>query len=119
MCPAPHRIRLECDGVKITLSPGSYIIGRAGEAAVRVESPAVSRYHARILVDDATAMVEDLDSKNGTFVGNTRINRPTPLADGDTISLGRSTARLLVVIDRGSAEIERSKDHSSEATVNG
>ena len=34
------------------------------------------------------ATLEDLDSKNGTWVGENRVVGPTPLSDGDTIRLG-------------------------------
>ena len=67
---------------------GDNLIGRGGEAHIVIESPRVSRHHARITVTDAGVIVEDLGSKNGTFVGDRRIDRPTPLADGDELGIG-------------------------------
>ena len=46
------------------------MIGRGDDAAVLLESPTVSRHHARIRIANGVASIEDLDSKNGTFVGS-------------------------------------------------
>jgi len=48
----------------------------------------VSRRHARIVVDGGTATVEDLQSRNGTFVRGRAVNRATKLTDGDEIAFG-------------------------------
>lgn len=48
----------------------------------------VSRHHARILVTDGSASIEDLGSKNGTFVAKRIVREPTPLADGDEVGVG-------------------------------
>ena len=56
------------------------------------DSPTVSRQHARIVVRGATATIEDLGSKNGTFVGQARISGPIELQDGDVVRLGSATA---------------------------
>jgi pSer/pThr/pTyr-binding forkhead associated (FHA) protein len=48
----------------------------------------VSRRHARITVEGERAVLEDLDSKNGTRIGKTRIIAATPLTDGDVVHFG-------------------------------
>jgi pSer/pThr/pTyr-binding forkhead associated (FHA) protein len=48
----------------------------------------VSRHHARIVVDGTAARLEDLGSKNGTFLRNQRLEGSHPLRDGDAIRLG-------------------------------
>ena len=48
----------------------------------------MSRRHARILVIDGAASIEDLGSKNGTFVAKRIVHGPTPLADGDEVGVG-------------------------------
>lgn len=53
-----------------------------------IDAPGVSRHHARILLEPARAALEDLGSKNGTYVGERRITKPASLADGDQIRLG-------------------------------
>ena len=95
---APARLIWE-DSVFL-LQPGENVLGRSEEATVRIDAPGVSRRHARIVVTEDRATIEDLASKNGTFVGEPRLDRPTPLHDGDRIRLGR---QLLVFRRAGSA----------------
>jgi DNA-binding winged helix-turn-helix (wHTH) protein len=73
---------------KIALAPGENILGREGEGIVVVKSSTVSRRHARIVIDAKGAAVEDLRSKNGTFVNDRPVSEPAPLADGDQVRLG-------------------------------
>jgi DNA-binding winged helix-turn-helix (wHTH) protein len=70
------------------LVDGENVLGREGERASWFDSTSVSRRHARIVVADGRAMIEDLSSKNGTFVGDERVRTPVPLTDGDQIRLG-------------------------------
>jgi DNA-binding winged helix-turn-helix (wHTH) protein len=84
---APARLIWE-DAV-LLLSAGTNLLGRAEEATARVDAPGVSRRHARLVVTAEAATIEDLGSKNGTFVGERRISEATPLHDGDRIRLGR------------------------------
>ncbi len=78
---------------EVALSPGEHVLGRTQEVAVWIDSTGVSRRHARIVVDKAGARIEDLGSKNGTFVNGSRLSRPHRLTDGDEIRLG--PARIL------------------------
>jgi len=101
-------------GMETVLRHGENLIGRAPEAHIRIESPKVSRRHARITVDGDTAVVEDLGSKNGTFVGDSRIEEPTPLAHGDQLRLGQLAAVLSVAVaDHGSTITELSREIES------
>jgi DNA-binding winged helix-turn-helix (wHTH) protein len=70
------------------LVEGENILGRDGDAASWFDSTSVSRRHARIVIDTGRAVLEDLASKNGTFVGDERVRAPVALADGDRIRLG-------------------------------
>jgi len=72
----------------LTLGEGENVVGRASEADVRIGVPEVSRRHARIVVDGGAAVLEDLQSRNGTFVRGRPVSRPTKLADGDEIAFG-------------------------------
>jgi DNA-binding winged helix-turn-helix (wHTH) protein len=92
--------RLVWEDSVFLLQPGDNVLGRAEEATVRIDAPGVSRRHARIVVTDDRATIEDLASKNGTFVGERRLDGPTPLHDGDRVRLGR---QLLVFRCAGSA----------------
>lgn len=82
---------------EVALRPGENLLGRVDDGVAWIESPTVSRRHARIRVEGGRAILEDLGSKNGTFVRGERIDAPTPLAHGDVIRLGRVSMTLLVV----------------------
>jgi DNA-binding winged helix-turn-helix (wHTH) protein len=73
---------------RIALEPGATIIGRDPGAAVCLDDPSVSRRHARVVVSETGVTLEDLGSKNGTHLGETRVGAPLPLSDGDTVRIG-------------------------------
>ena len=64
------------------------VIGRAPEVDIRLDSPRVSRHHARVSLGDTGITIEDLGSRNGTFVNETRIEGPTLLQSGATLRIG-------------------------------
>jgi DNA-binding winged helix-turn-helix (wHTH) protein len=72
---------------QIPLADGENILGR-DEGAGPLASTSVSRRHARITIDGADAYLEDLGSKNGTFLRGRSVSGREMLADGDTIKLG-------------------------------
>jgi DNA-binding winged helix-turn-helix (wHTH) protein len=76
------------DTRQLPLAEGDNIVGRGIDATVWVDAPGVSRHHARIVVGRGKAMLEDLGSKNGTYVGGHRVTTPHRLADGDQVRLG-------------------------------
>lgn len=63
-------------------------IGRSPDNDLPVDNLAVSNHHARVYYEGARLVVEDLDSLNGTFVNDLRIERAT-LHDGDSIHVGK------------------------------
>lgn len=73
---------------QIALGEGENILGRAPDVGVWIDAPGVSRHHALIRLGASGAAVEDLGSKNGTYVRGQRITESRPLADGDQIRLG-------------------------------
>jgi DNA-binding winged helix-turn-helix (wHTH) protein len=73
---------------EVALMPGENIIGREGDGVILVKSSTVSRRHARILLEATGGVVEDLGSKNGTYVNDRRVEAPTRIADGDQIRIG-------------------------------
>ncbi len=90
----------------IPLAPGENVLGRDEEVAVRIDSPGVSRRHARIVVEKGRAVLEDLDSKNGTFLKEERLVGPGVLQDGDTFRLGRLLLVYRSAALRGSTRTE-------------
>jgi pSer/pThr/pTyr-binding forkhead associated (FHA) protein len=89
--------RLLLEDREVALQPGENLLGRVDDGVVWIEAPTVSRRHARILVEHDRAVIEDLGSKNGTFVRGKRISAPTLLAAGDVIGLGRVSMKLHAV----------------------
>ncbi len=76
------------------LKPGGNLVGRGSSADIRIDLSEVSRSHARIVVEGGTVTIEDLGSKNGTFVNGRRISGLHPLAEGDEVRLGSPAARF-------------------------
>jgi hypothetical protein len=89
---------LRTDGAVIELLEGANLIGRSADAVVRIDTSEVSRRHAVITVDGSVATIEDLGSKNGTFLRGRRLEAPTRLADADEIQIGVNVARFRVVV---------------------
>ena len=82
------QFRLTWEGGNVSLAEGENVLGRVPEAAAWIESASVSRRHARILVSEGKARLEDLGSKNGTFLNGRKITSAMALADADEIRLG-------------------------------
>jgi DNA-binding winged helix-turn-helix (wHTH) protein len=72
----------------LPLAEGENVIGRDPSCGVWLDQPGVSRRHARVLVTDDAAEIEDLGSTNGTFVSEVAIAGPHPLRDADIIQVG-------------------------------
>jgi DNA-binding winged helix-turn-helix (wHTH) protein len=88
--PADDRPRawLVWEDRTLPLAAGASVIGRDPGCAVWLDVPGVSRRHAQIVVDDASATIEDLSSKNGTFVGHDPVAAARTLVDGDRVRVG-------------------------------
>jgi len=79
---------------------GENLIGRGEEVALRIDADGVSRRHARIVEEGGRFTLEDLGSKNGTYLLERRLRGPTVLEDGNDFRLGR-TALVFSVPRRG------------------
>jgi two-component system cell cycle response regulator len=66
-------------------------LGRSPQAELRLDDDGISRNHARIRSETGKSWVEDLSSRNGTFVNGERITGGVELKDGDKIQVGRGT----------------------------
>jgi len=78
-------------GTMFRITRGDAVIGRSPTAAIRVVDDGVSRNHARIRHDSNGLFLEDLESRNGTYVNGARISESTTLREGDKIQVGRTT----------------------------
>jgi DNA-binding winged helix-turn-helix (wHTH) protein len=91
---------------EFALWEGEQIAGRDPDADLWLESPKVSRQHARISVRGASAMIEDLGSKNGTFVRGEQIHGATAIAPGDAVRIGPFTMVFSVASAFGPTETQ-------------
>jgi pSer/pThr/pTyr-binding forkhead associated (FHA) protein len=100
---------------------GKVIIGRAAEHQISLPADtAVSRDHARIMLDAGGCMVEDTESRNGTFISRSgrtvRVTGATLLLHGDVIIIGNSrlvfeAPELLVHPPDSAAEGDQGSTH--------
>jgi phosphoserine phosphatase RsbU/P len=70
------------------------VIGRSNDCEVPLDVAAVSRRHAAVSRADGRFFVEDLESRNGTFLNDQRIVDRTPLRDGDELLICGQTIRF-------------------------
>ena len=99
------KLWLVWQGRAIVLTNETNLIGRDPECAIWIDAPGVSRRHARIRVSDVdgrpNAVLEDLDSTNGTFVDGVRLTEPVQLKDGDAVGIGEATLTFRAWADEG------------------
>lgn len=81
-------------GRSIAVKRSKFLIGRADECDIRPLSEEVSRRHCAIIVGPDSVFVEDLGSRNGTFVNGERIAERTPVTDGDAVRVGSLELRV-------------------------
>jgi DNA-binding winged helix-turn-helix (wHTH) protein len=104
--PALLTARLLWGDRLIPLAAGASILGRDENVNVRIDAPSVSRRHARITIGGGgPPAIEDLGSKNGTWVGGVRLEgSQAPLKDGDALRLGKIELLFLDSKERGSTQ---------------
>lgn len=91
------RYVLSVEGREIDLSDGEATLGRSRTSTVRLEHESVSRSHALLTLNKGEAIVKDLNSSNGTYVGGKRISRETRLQNGDRIQIGAAVVDLRIL----------------------
>lgn len=89
----PHLIVLEGEGVGqvFRLVRPETIIGRSPGADIYIDSDTISRRHARLTLVGDQVTVEDLGSRNGTYVEMDQVKGPCVLHDGAHLAIGTST----------------------------
>jgi len=89
---------------EIAFDGGECLIGRASECRVSLASSTVSRNHARLRIGGGAATVEDLGSKNGTYVRGEKIAVPTPIANGEHFRVGSVDLVFRIVSSHSSTD---------------
>jgi hypothetical protein len=82
-----------CAGYAFTLA-GDCSIGRGSENDIVLSDSFVSTSHAAISFRNGTFWIEDLGSRNGSFVNGLRVDAMTQLRPGDQIAIGQVELRL-------------------------
>jgi DNA-binding winged helix-turn-helix (wHTH) protein len=72
----------------LPLVEGENVLGRDEAVGLRIDAPGISRRHALIRVRGGEATLEDLESKNGTYLRGRRLQGPVDLRDGELFVLG-------------------------------
>ena len=91
---AESTCRLLWRGESFDLPAGESLIGRDRGCAVHIDADSVSRQHARLRLSDGEASIEDLGSKNGTWVNGERIDGLAVLPDRTSFRLGSEIVRF-------------------------
>lgn len=79
------------DGLRKRTEGDQLTIGRKpGSDMVLPMDPLVSSRHGRIVLEDSTYWLEDLDSRNGTFLGDRKLNGRIPIGPGVSFQVGHT-----------------------------
>lgn len=104
---------LASTGARTDLEQGrTYVLGRGRDCDIVLEDLLSSRHHARITVGDTIA-ITDLESRNGTFVDDARIEGETPLPHGCRVRIGASVFLVSTaasaddLVDTGTVALEQ------------
>lgn len=83
-------------GEEFMLTEASNSIGRTEDNYILLSEDSISRNHAKIVNSNLNYFLVDLDSSNGTFVNNKRIQGQVPLHQGDLIRFGSDVSFVFV-----------------------
>ena len=81
-------------GTTITLTDAPVTLGRGNDCTLVLADDYASTHHARLVPGDSGWLVEDLGSTNGTYLGRSKVTRPTPVPLGTPIRIGKTTLEL-------------------------
>lgn len=76
------------------IQPGRSTIGRDIANAIIINDEQISKFHAAVIYEDSVVLIEDLESKNGVFVGGRRISDRTIVPNGCLIKLGSTILKF-------------------------
>ena len=81
-------------GTSLTLADAPITLGRADDSTLVITDDYASSKHARLVPGDGAWVLEDLGSTNGTYLGSAKVTRPTPVALGQQIRIGKTVLEL-------------------------
>ena len=80
----------------VPLPDGEHLIGRGEDCHIRSDSTRVSRHHALVRVTSERLLVEDLGSRNGTWLHGRRLAGTAELTTGDAVRVGPEVIRFVI-----------------------
>jgi DNA-binding winged helix-turn-helix (wHTH) protein len=86
--PGEFSFLLKWTSGRARLGEGAHVLGRDPDVEILLDGTGVSRRHALLTISEGSATIVDLGSKNGTFIGDQRVDGPRSLGDGDIITVG-------------------------------
>jgi pSer/pThr/pTyr-binding forkhead associated (FHA) protein len=95
------------DGRVIRIAVPEFVIGRGEQAHLRPSSELISRMHCSIKIAEGQVTVEDMGSRNGTFINEKQLTGPYVAKVGDVLRVGRLQFEIL--IDHVQAGIKKPK----------
>jgi ABC-type multidrug transport system ATPase subunit/pSer/pThr/pTyr-binding forkhead associated (FHA) protein len=104
-------------GREVELTQGELVIGRTAPAGLILLHQEISRRHSRVYYQDGKYILEDLGSKNGTYLNGSLVEGPHELQDGDEIQLGSEIK--LVFHQEQPATIQPKGDQSNHTMLEG
>jgi DNA-binding winged helix-turn-helix (wHTH) protein len=107
---ADFHCRVVWGDLDIALVEGENILGRDPSATVWIDLNSVSRRHARIVVRGGSATLEDLKSRNGTYLDDRPVEAPSRLSNGSRIKIGAAKLVFRCFRGLGSTQSETSSE---------
>ncbi len=107
-------LRLKLGFRVLLLSPGSITIGRKQSCDLVLDDPQASRVHARVIVGEQSAAIQDMSSGNGVMVNGKRIQGLQRLDVGDRIQIGSHTIEVL-----DQRDVTSTSSHEADPTMVG
>ena len=112
----PLRLLLQPGGLCVELTKPNTLLGRHSEADIRLALPDVSRRHCRFLFSDGVWQVIDLNSLNGTFVNEERLQE-SPLANGDRVRIASLTFLVEIQAPRTTLPLPTPQDEARASVL--
>jgi predicted component of type VI protein secretion system len=84
------------DGRELEIKVPEFIIGRGEGVNLRPKSDLISRHHCALLLEDGQAFIQDLESRNGTFLNGDKVSGKIKLQVGDRLRVGRLQFEILL-----------------------
>ncbi|MFW6171038.1 MAG: FHA domain-containing protein [Planctomycetota bacterium] len=97
-------------GREVVVSVSKFLIGRGEECHLRPRSDAISRRHCIILAKDGQVVVQDLGSKNGSYVNGQRVEGEQVVRAGDEFQVGPLQFEIVIEQALGGAKRPAAQD---------